>query len=207
MPAMPPPVSIAIENILPRPLTRKILTRCLNQNSEVVTLFAIRILTVAFRKLSAVLKVFDSDHGLSQTLWDQTSSKLATEFCHRCPSIKDVILLFRRTPKENLQQQNVITELIAQFYEAVPSIAFEASFDVSLILIDVLKRLEESDLSREDSETLLSQLHNLLKITEQSASMRWWQQPGKHELTFPNQSHLFLIMLQRDYSTLLSPRS
>src|SRR5262249_8169518 len=47
LPMIPPPVSIVIESILPRPLTQKILTRCIHQNTDVVTLFAIRTTTLA----------------------------------------------------------------------------------------------------------------------------------------------------------------
>ncbi|KAL2003527.1 hypothetical protein VTN02DRAFT_3512 [Thermoascus thermophilus] len=178
LPVMPPPVSVVIESILPRPLTQKILTRCLNQNAEVITLFAVRILTVAFRKLQAVLKVFNADHGLGQPFWNQAASKLIAEFCRRCPAMKDAVLLFRRTSKEDLQQQDAVAELLSMFYEVVPTIAFEENFDVSLVLVDVLKRLEQSEISAEDSELLLSQLQNLLKIAQLSTSMRWWQQPA-----------------------------
>ncbi|OJJ50826.1 hypothetical protein ASPZODRAFT_126773 [Penicilliopsis zonata CBS 506.65] len=178
-PAMPPPVSVVIESVLPRPLTHKILTRCLNQNTEIVTLFAVRLLTVAFNKLSAVLKVFRAtDHGLGQPFWNQAATKLVTEFCRRCAAMKDVILLFRRTAKEDLQQQEAVTELLACFYDVMPDIAFEEGFDVSLVLVDVLKRLETDGLSADDSESLISQLQHLMKIAQRSASMRWWQQPA-----------------------------
>lgn len=179
IPAMPPPISIVIENILPRPLTQKILTRCLNQNTDIVTLFAVRILTVAFNKLRAVLRIFNANHGTGQAFWSQAASKLVIEFCRRCPTTKDVILLFRRTAKEDLQQQEAVSELLARFYDIMPDIAFEENFDVSLVLVDVLKRLDTPDLSKDDSELLLGQLQNILSIAQQSASMRWWQQPGK----------------------------
>lgn len=185
VPKMPPPVSVVIENILPRPLTQKILARCLNQNAEVITLFAVRILTVAFRKLQAVLKVFNADHGLGQPFWNQAASKLVAEFCRRCPPMKDAVLLFRRTSKDDLQQLDAVAALLSMFYEVVPTIAFEENFDVSLVLVDVLKRLEQPELCKEDSELLLSQLQNLLKIARQSMSMRWWQQPGKNKNDCP----------------------
>lgn len=179
LPAMPPPVSVVIENILPRPLTQKILTRCINQNAEIVTLFAVRILTIAFNKLRAVLKIFNADHGSSQTFWNQATDKLVAEFCRRCPAMKDVILLYRRTDKDDLSQQEAVAELLACFYEVVPDIALEELFDVSLVLVDILKRLGTPDLNSDDSESLLGQLQSALKIAQQSASIRWWQQPGE----------------------------
>ncbi|GIK00006.1 hypothetical protein Aspvir_004019 [Aspergillus viridinutans] len=178
LPAMPPPVSVVIENILPRPLTQKIMTRCLNLNAEIVTLFAVRILTISFNKLRAALKIFNADHGSSQPFWTQAAGKLVAEFCRRCPVVKDVVVLFRRTGKEDLQQQEAVSELLACFYEIVPDAAFDENFDVSLVLVDVLERLECSNLQAEDAESLLSQLQNVIKIAQLSASMRWWQQPG-----------------------------
>ncbi|KAL4872502.1 hypothetical protein BDV12DRAFT_161710 [Aspergillus spectabilis] len=183
LPAMPPPVSVVIENVLPRALTQKVLTRCFNLNAEIVTLFAVRILTISFNKLRAVLKIFRSDHGVSQPLWTQAADKLVVEFCNRCPLVKDVVTLFRRTAKEDLQQQDAVSELLACFYEVIPDAAFEEGFDVSLILVEILKRLDEENLGSEDSELLLSQLQNILKIAQQSASLRWWQQPGSMKLS------------------------
>lgn len=177
-PVLPPPVSIVIENILPRPLSRKVMSRCLNQNAEIITLFAVRILTLAFNKLKNVLKVFRAEHTHSQLFWNQASAKLLEEFGRRCPEMKDVILLFRRTSKEDLLQQEAVAELLACYYEVMPDIALEENFDVSLVLVDVLKRLEESELSTEDSEMLMSQLQSVLKIAEWSSSMRWWQKPA-----------------------------
>lgn len=204
LPAMPPPVSVVIENILPRPLTQKILTRCINQNSEIVTLFAVRILTIAFNKLRAVLKIFTSDHGASQSFWNQATDKLVAEFCRRCPAMKDVVLLYKRTDKDDLQQQEAVAELLACFYEVIPEIALEEAFDVSLVLVEVLKRLETQDLSSDDSETLLGQLQSALKIAQQSTSIRWWQQPGKSVLFFMLFLMLTLRLASMQYSAFTS---
>ncbi|KAE8376892.1 ribosome 60S biogenesis N-terminal-domain-containing protein [Aspergillus bertholletiae] len=183
LPSMPPPVSVVIENILPRPLTQKTLTRCLNLNAEIITLFAVRILTISFNKLQKVLNLFNSDHGVSQSFWTQAKGKLIAEFCRRCPAMKDVVSLYKKTSKEDLQQQEAVAELLTCFYEIVPDVAFEETFDVSLVLVDVLKRLDESSPSEEDAEPLLSQLGSILKIAQQSASMRWWQQPGSMQFS------------------------
>lgn len=179
MPVMPPPSSVVIENILPRPLTQKVLARCLNLTAEIVTLFAVRVLTVALNKLRSVQKIFRSGHGPCQSLWNQASQKLTNEFCRRCPAMKDVILLYRRTPKQDLQQQEAVAELLACYYEVVPDIAFKESFDVSMVLVDILGRLENRELEKDDSESLLNQLRSILIIAKMSGSMRWWQKPGK----------------------------
>lgn len=179
LPPMPPAPSVVIENILPRPLNQKILTRCLNLNTEIVTLFAVRLITVSFKKLQKVLQIFNSDHGISQPLWKQAAGKLVAEFSRRCPVVKDVIQLYKKTSKEDLQQQEAVAELLSCFYEVAPDAAFEEVLDVSLIMVEILKRLDEPNISLDDAELLLSQLQSILKIAQQSASIRWWQQPGE----------------------------
>ncbi|KAJ5342504.1 hypothetical protein N7541_011628 [Penicillium brevicompactum] len=192
-PILPPPVSIVIENILPRPLSQKIMTRCLNQNAEIITLFAVRILTVAFAKLRATLKIFQADHGQGQLFWNQATSRLLAEFSRRCPAVKDVVVLFRRTEKEDLTQQEAVAELLTCYYEVMPDIALEENFDVSLVLVDVLKRLEAPDVSADDSELLLGQLQSILQIAQQSASLRWWQKPANMQYS-PFTSILKVLM-------------
>ncbi|OKL61306.1 hypothetical protein UA08_03558 [Talaromyces atroroseus] len=181
---LPPPVSIVIENILPRPLNSKNLTRCLNQTSDsIVTLFAIRILTATFRKLQTVLKEFNSDHGRYQPFWEQAASKLVMEFVNRCPSMKDIILTFKRTVPEDIHQQGAVMELLAVFHDVIPSIAAEENFDVTLIMVKVLELLDDSSLSNEDLEAAIGLLQNTLHIAHRSASMRWWQQPASLQLS------------------------
>ncbi|PGH35673.1 nucleolar pre-ribosomal-associated protein 1 [[Emmonsia] crescens] len=174
---VPPPVFVAIESILPRPLTQKILTRCLNQNTDVITLFAVRIITRALHKLQTVLQIFNADRETGQELWAQAAGKLVDEFCRRCPSMKDIILLFRNTTTDNLQQQDAVLELLSMFYRVIPTVALEEKFDISLTLVDVLKQLNNGDSQPEDKELLFSQLQNLLVIAQQSPTMRWWQKP------------------------------
>ncbi|EEP75875.1 conserved hypothetical protein [Uncinocarpus reesii 1704] len=176
-PAIPPLVSIAIESILPRPLTQKLLTRCINQNADVITIFAIRVTTLALRKLQAVLRIFNAPREVGQELWSEAAVKLVAEFCRRCPTMKDTILAFRQTPKDNLQQQDAVLELLSMFYQVIPTIAFKEKFDISLTLVAVLKQLDDPSLSDGSRELLFNQLQSLLVIARESPTMRWWQKP------------------------------
>ncbi|OAX83914.1 hypothetical protein ACJ72_01727 [Emergomyces africanus] len=191
---VPPPVSVAIESILPRPLTQKVLTRCLNQNTDVITLFAVRIITLALRKLQTVLRIFNTDREAGQELWIQAAGKLVDEFCRRSPSMKDIILLFRNTPKDNLQQQDAVLELLSMFYQVIPTVALEEKFDISLTLVDVLKQLNDGESRPEDKELLFSQLQNLLVVAQQSPTMRWWQKP--ESLQFSAFVSVFKVLIE-----------
>ncbi|EZF29077.1 hypothetical protein H109_02642 [Trichophyton interdigitale MR816] len=177
-PAVPPPVSVAIESILPRPLTQKMLTRCINQNTEIVTLFAIKATTAALRKLRAVLKMFDSMGTSNPELWSQASTKLMNEFTSRCPTMKDTIVAFRQSPKDDLLQRDALLELLSLYYQVAPTVAFEQKFDVSLVLVEVLDQLNNDELSTENRQLLFSQLQHILAISQHSPAMRWWQKPA-----------------------------
>lgn len=183
LPLIPPPCFIAIESILPLPLTQKILTRCLNQNTEVVTIFAIRILNLALRKLQAVIKLFRStgestNSHQSRMLWAQATSKLTDLFCQRFPRMKDITNLFRSTSKNDVQQQTALLELIATLYEILPTVALEDTFDITLTLVDVLGRLNEHGIPSEEKDSLFASLESLLVIARQSTTLRWWKKPG-----------------------------
>jgi nucleolar pre-ribosomal-associated protein 1 len=192
-PVMPPPVSVVIESILPRPLTRKVLTRCLNINADVVTIFAVRLLSISLRKLQTVIKLFAADHGPAQRFWNQAANKLVTEFCCRCPSVKEAILLFKRLSKDDRDQQEAVTQLLFLFYDVIPSVALEDPFDITVTMVDVLTDLEDKELSSDQSQLRLSQLQNLLGIAGKSTSLRWWQQPGTSSGYCPLGYQPFLI--------------
>lgn len=182
-PTMPPPVSIVIESIMPRPCTQKVLTRCLNQNNDIVSLFAVRLTTTAFQKLESVQKVFQSAPSESNEFWAQALQKLVEEFCRRCPKMKDVITLFRRSAKDDLDLQVAVAELLAKYYKVTPSLAMEEKFDVSMVLLETLGRIEAVDDDKEQLESLLSLLSHLLDIAEQSPNMQWWKKPEALKFT------------------------
>ncbi|OAL72769.1 hypothetical protein A7D00_2542 [Trichophyton violaceum] len=177
-PTVPPPVSVAIESILPRPLTQQMLTRCINQNTEIVTLFAIKATTAALRKLRGVLKMFDSMGSSNPELWSQASTKLMNEFTSRCPTMKDTIIAFRQSPKDDLLQRDALLELLSLYYQVAPTVAFEQKFDVSLVLVEVLDQLSNDEVSTENRQLLFSQLQHILTISQHSPAMRWWQKPA-----------------------------
>ncbi|KAL0256105.1 hypothetical protein SLS55_008497 [Diplodia seriata] len=176
--SVPPPVSIAIESLLPQPLTQKVLTKCLNHSSDLITFFVIRLLTMSFQKLEQVLvqfKVASSQN--SNQLWQQATERLLSEFCARCPKMKDVIAAFRRIPEANLMQREAITRLLSMYYNVTPQIALDEKFDVSMALTKSLNELDKQAPSGEESEIKLLELSHLLQIARSAPDMRWWQKP------------------------------
>lgn len=175
---LPPPSPAVLESILPRPLDRMVTTRCLNINHEVITLFAIRALTVAFQKLSRVLETYNAATHDSDS-WRQAASDLLMSFSQRCPLAKDVLTTLQRTPQSDEQLRGAIFELIAKYHQVLPQLMLVEKFDISLSLVDAIKRVE-SDLTGASLKPLrFAELENLLAIAQMSLDTKWWQKPGK----------------------------
>ncbi|KAL1311811.1 hypothetical protein AAFC00_001890 [Neodothiora populina] len=174
----PPPVTIAIENILPFPLSQKVLVRCLNQSSSLITFFTIRILVVAFSKLRKVLQAFDKAATEANTLWREASTRLLLEFNERCPPMKDVVATFRKTSDDNILQKEAVSRLLSLYYQVTPQFALGEKFDVSTSLTSALSRIEIMDITDEQYSIRLIELEHLLVIAQCSSGMRWWHKQG-----------------------------
>lgn len=174
----PPPISIAIENILPLPLSQKVLTRCLNQSSDLITFFAIRIMVVAFQKLQTVLRAFDKAAKSGAGLWREASHRLVTAFCQRCPPLKDVVATFRKVSEDSILQREAVSRLIHLYYEVTPQLALEEKFDISASLTTALERIENMRSDHEQYAMRLLELQHLLGIAQNSIGMRWWHKQG-----------------------------
>lgn len=177
--SIPPPTNVVIENILPQPLTQKVLTRCLNQSSGLITFFVARLLIVSFEKLRAVLQVYTSSSDPVRGSWQHAASELISEFCRRCPRMKDVITSFRSTPESQMLQREATARLLVMYYKLIPQVALEEIFDVSVALSDALSHINSSGLAGKDSGMHLLILEHLLFIARRTPNMRWIHKPGK----------------------------
>jgi nucleolar pre-ribosomal-associated protein 1 len=176
--SLPPPSSTVIESILPRPLDRPNITRCLNLNHEVITLFAVRAVTVAFQKLKKVLDVYrDATSNLES--WKQGSSDLLSAFSQRCPLAKDVLSTLQRTPKSDEQLRGSVIELIANYHQVLPHLIMLERFDTPLLLVDAIKRVGNDSEDQPLKSSRFSELENLMKIAQMSSDTNWWRKPGK----------------------------
>ncbi|KAI9679275.1 MAG: hypothetical protein M1817_005294 [Caeruleum heppii] len=173
----PPPTSIVMESILPLPLSQKTLTRCLNQSSNLIRFFAVRLLIVAFEKLQLVLRQFESAVQEGFLLWAEAAQQLKAEFCRRCPAMKDVIALFRGTAIESVLQKEAVTRLLSFYYDVIPQVALEEKFDISLSLTTALQQAEEIHTETDDDGLRLVEMQHLLFIAQRSPNMRWWYRP------------------------------
>ncbi|KAI9694125.1 MAG: hypothetical protein M1822_003396 [Bathelium mastoideum] len=175
--SVPPPVSIAIESILPQPLSQRILKKCLNSQSDLIILFTIRILTMAFEKLRTVLRMFNEAAEERGPLWKEGATRLIEAFTDRCPTIREVITTFQQTAKTNLMRRESITRLLALYFQVIPSIAFDEKFDIAPVLAEALQHLENDEIDPETRQMRLLELSHLITIARWSPEMRWFNKP------------------------------
>jgi nucleolar pre-ribosomal-associated protein 1 len=177
---LPPSAAIIIENILPRPLTQKVLTRCLNQSSSLISFFAVRILVLAFQKMKSVLSELSAHSSdITQRQWTGCREKLMQFFAERCPKMKDVIATFRQIPddEQHALQREALTKLLRLYYEVTPLQALEEKFEISTVLNAALLRAEAAQLSSETNETAelrALELEHLLSIAQYSPAIKWF---------------------------------
>ncbi|KAJ4503956.1 hypothetical protein HRR90_005405 [Exophiala dermatitidis] len=173
LPLTPPPLSVAIESILPRPLDRSTLTKCLQTKDDIIIISAARVLTVAMDKLASVLDIFDDAHP-STTQWSQASTRLLNLFIDRVPPMQDLVTALQSLDQDNEQVRTSILECLATYHKVLPETTAASKFDIGPTLGKTLRRLE-SDTLEEDTRSILDeQLQHLVQIANVSLATKWF---------------------------------
>lgn len=172
---VPPPTSIIIDNIIPLPMSQKILVKCLAQKSELIPFVVVRLLVIAMQKLQkALISHREAAKTQNKSMWDDSARRLVDEFCQRAPGMKEVIACYKGVGDSDILQREAASRLLRLYYEVIPQVALMAKFDVSPLLISAIKTLDEEQESDEDRNLRLVELENLLAIAEYSPGMRWF---------------------------------
>ncbi|KAI4635340.1 uncharacterized protein J4E87_000290 [Alternaria ethzedia] len=171
----PPPVPVLMNSILPQPLNQQVLTKCLNHNSDLIQLFAIRVLIVALQKLQAVLQELNNASATrSSKQWEQAAKRLVSEVSRRCPPIRTVFLALKKPGLKDMKRES-ITRLLRLYYESTPQVALQEKFDVSLPLCNALVEVDKPTASPEDKVFRIMELEHWIQMAKLSPAMRWWQ--------------------------------
>lgn len=173
----PPPPHIVMENILPSPLSQKVTTRCLNQSSDLIVLFAVRLLSIALEKYGRVIAMYRHlSHEHSSYV--VAMQKLTAEVQERLPAFKDLVSVTRKAADNNMVLREASTRLIRIYQQTMPQAAAEETFDVAARLTALLEWEQDGE-SADDSKLLLDlEMQHLLAIAGQSSGMRWWNKQG-----------------------------
>ena len=173
----PPPPRIVLENVLPSPLSQKVMTRCLNQSSDLVVLFAVRLLTAGLEKFGQVVSTY---RAVSQehSSYAVALQKLTAEVQERLPLFKDLVTVTRKAADNNMVLREASTRLIRVYQQIMPQAAAEETFDVAARLTVLLEREQDGE-STDDLKLLRDlEMQHLLAIAGQSSGMRWWNKQG-----------------------------
>ena len=180
----PPLVPVLLQSILPQPLNQQVLTKCLNHNSDLVQLFAIRVLIVALQKLQTIVQELNNAGAVrSSRHWDQARKRLITEVSRRCPPIRTIFLALRKPGLKDLKRES-ITRLLRLYYEVTPQVALQEKFDVSVPLCNALVEAEKPTAASEDKVFRVMELENWIQMARLSPAMRWWQKQSESETTW-----------------------
>ncbi|KAK0388664.1 hypothetical protein NLU13_4907 [Sarocladium strictum] len=177
--AVPPPVQILLDNVIPPPITQKVLSRCFNPDSHLTSFFATRILVVALEKLSTVLALLEDDFRSTSSLWKDAARQLLDAFCRRIPDMVELVRSYKGIPSDHYLHRTLASRLLRLYYEVVPRVALAANFDVSPFLAEMLRKIDSKDADAEATSFGMIELENLVSIASYSPGMRWFTRPGK----------------------------
>ena len=182
LPASPPPVSVVVESILPRPLDRTTLTKCLKSKDDIVIMSVARLVTEALHKSQTVVRKFRDATGNSD-FWQQASDRLIDQTAVRFPQFQDFVAALQQLPEDQPRVRSSILECIATYLEAIPKSAASAKFDVGPLLMKTLTDLGHGVTNEESASLLRNQLDHLVIIASISPVTKWWHKAKAEELS------------------------
>ncbi|RYP16846.1 hypothetical protein DL765_004867 [Monosporascus sp. GIB2] len=142
----PPPTAIVLGNIIPAPMTLKVMTRC----------------------LARALEMYQEASSSADSLWSEAARRLVDDFYQSIPDIKDIISHYRTISEDDLLQREAASRLLLLYYEVIPQLALRSKFDVSPMLLASITKVESSKWTGEDSVMALMELEHLCTIAKYS---------------------------------------
>jgi nucleolar pre-ribosomal-associated protein 1 len=180
-PLIPPPTSVVVESILPRPLDRSTLTAFLKKNDDLTVISACRVVTVALQKLQNALSIFKDSRSRPQ-LWSQAATRLTRVVAERVPVYGEIVAALQKTAKDAHDVRGTILECMAIYQQVLPQTAAASSFDPSPALLGVLELLRDAKLDEAARIGLEKQEIALVTIAGLSRGTKWWHKPQSDQL-------------------------
>ena len=194
LPALPPPLSIVVESIVPRQLDRSTLNQCLKSDDSILKISAARILEAVMRKLDNVLKVF---HSAKKELWVEGLSKLREMVASRVPHYSEVVAAVQASEGDYLVRESLF-ECMAGWNLST------ATYDVGPAVQGVLQHLRSDHALDEIHESYMRQLASLMRIYGASRITKWSTSVDllafialQDELRMASQEHLMPKLLEK----------
>ncbi|KAJ9653137.1 hypothetical protein H2198_007649 [Neophaeococcomyces mojaviensis] len=182
-PRHPPPTTVVIESIIPRPLDRSYIQKLFSSDEGLLKISGARLLTVVLTKLGQVLMAFSTHLTSNAYLWEQARTKLLELVQARIPVVRDVTLALQHTSSTSADNITAILECLALYYRTLPNVSASATFDVSPTMAGLCSKLEGAGLDSDASEQTVDQLRYCVQIAELTSSTKWLQKSDNDSLS------------------------
>ncbi|CUS10634.1 unnamed protein product [Tuber aestivum] len=179
----PPPISVIAENVIPNPLTKAVLTKCISHESScnLIKFLTTRLLVVSFQKLRRVLSALDEASASMvdpSKNWLRARFEFIEEFCKRVPDMSTVSGLIKSSSGLGMLQREATSRLLVYYCETLPELAFAGSFDVTLALGTLFADEEGPSGQAVDEKGLgFLEIRHLLRVAKDAPDLKWWHKP------------------------------
>jgi nucleolar pre-ribosomal-associated protein 1 len=175
--ALPPPTNVIAENILPKPLGKVVMTKCLTHENSLIRFLSTRLLITAFQKLRSVLNGLDrasaSVHDRTES-WKKCKFDVVEYFCKRIPDASVVSSGGTKIDANGILQMETKMRLLMNYYAIIPEMASLGKFDVNIALTTFLR----GD-SGDPSGIRILEIGHLLHIAKDVPDFKWWNKTCK----------------------------
>lgn len=183
----PPSVTTMVENVLPAPLTQKVLTRCLNQNSSLVSHLSLQIMIASIRKLAKVLRMLEdaSQHNGDAAAYRDAARDITFEIQQRLPTMKDIVQASKACTDDQHLLKEAYLRLRQIYVDTIPDSVGEDTADIAVTLTSHLQRSTAYSRTASLSDPIQDlQLQHLLRLARHSTGPYWWQKQSQPQLPF-----------------------
>lgn len=173
---LPPPVNIIVENILPKPLTKAVMTQCLTSKNNLIRFLGTRLLVVAFQKLRAVLSAMDTAMAsfiIPVEQWTKCKLDILEAVCRRFPEINSIGGASERSIRLLSEAK---TRLLAEYHCSLPDMAVVGRLDVNT----ALGKLLDSGKPENSKGLEILEIGHMLKVAKAVPDIRRWSKPGNY---------------------------
>jgi nucleolar pre-ribosomal-associated protein 1 len=185
VPILLPPMDVMVENILPKPLSKTVITKWLAHENGLLRLFATRLSIAAFQKLREVLKALDVAASTIHNPTENLKCRFAVveEFYKRIPDIAVVnnAISGKYGANVGVLESEGKMRLLANYYTTIPEMALATNFDINIALSGFLEgRNEDND----QKGMRLLEMGHLLKIAAEIPDVKWWNKSREFDRIF-----------------------
>ena len=200
-PTLPPPANVVIENIMPKPLSKAVMAKCLAHENRLIAFLATRLLTTAFQKLRAVLDALETVSSAIHDpagIWGKCRVEVTEGFCKRIPDVSVVSSVAAKVGgggggdgggggggAGGVLQTEAKMRLLADYYATIPEVALSGKFDINLALTTFLRSEDEGEGGGKEGESQSQnpmrqlEIGHILKIANEAPDVKWWNKTCK----------------------------